>query len=39
MKNSPITPETYIIAEQIERYWASLDFVAEPWCPSISPFG
>jgi hypothetical protein len=39
IKNTPITQETYILAEQIERFWDSLDFKDEPWCPAISPYG
>ena len=39
LRNSPIQPYSYVLLEHIEKYWSSLDFKAEPWCPSISPFG
>jgi hypothetical protein len=39
MKNCPINSYNLVLLEYIERYWNSLDFKAEPWSPSISPFG
>lgn len=39
IRNTPIDPANYMLAENIEAYWDSLDFKFEPFCPAVSPYG